>query len=111
MGKIKYSPDAIQDLEDIGDYISETLKSPMAAPNTINKIQDTVDKLADFPFMGSRLSSIARTETDYRYLVSGSYLVFYRADEDSVYIDRVLYGRRNYMTILFGNLPDGNGEP
>ena len=42
-------------------------------------------------------------ESDYRFLVSGNYLVFYRAYGKDVYIDRVLYGRRDYMLILFGD--------
>lgn len=43
------------------------------------------------------------TESDYRFRVSGNYLVFYRAYEKDVYIDRVLYGRCDYMHILFGD--------
>lgn len=101
MAKIKYSATAIQDLEQIGDYIANTLKSPMAALNTVGKIQNSVDKLADFPLIGSPLSFTIGMETDYRFLVCGNYLVFYRAQVDSVYIDRVLYGRRDYMAILF----------
>ncbi len=101
MAKIRYSAAAIQDLEEIGDYIAHTLKSPIAALNTVNKIQDAVDKLTDFPFIGSLLSGIVKTETTYRFLVCGNYLVFYRAQSDSVYISRVLYGRRDYMAILF----------
>jgi len=99
--KIRYSDTAIQDLEEIGDYIEKTLKSPSAALNTVNRIQDAVDMLADFPLIGSPLSSILKRATDYRFLVCGNFLVFYRPQTDSVYIDRVLYGRRDYMTILF----------
>ena len=101
MAKISYSVAAIQDLEEIGDYIAYILKNPLAALNTVNKIQNTVDKLADFPFIGTLLSGVVKTETNYRFLVCGNYLVFYRAQTDSVYISRVLYGRRNYMAILF----------
>ena len=37
----------------------------------------------------------------YRYLVCGSYMVFYHISDSSVQIDRVLYGRRNYVSLLF----------
>ena len=103
MAKIRYSEAAIQDLEEIGDYIAETLKSPMAALNTVSRIQDAVDRLADFPLIGSPLSSIVKAETDYRFLVCGNYLAFYRVRADNIHIDRVLYGRRDYMAILFGD--------
>ncbi|MEW6696122.1 MAG: type II toxin-antitoxin system RelE/ParE family toxin [Bacillota bacterium] len=110
MAKIRYSAAAMQDLEEIGDYIADTLKSPIAALNTVNKIQDAVDKLADFPFIGSLLSGVVKTETNYRFLVCGNYLVFYRAQTDSVYISRVLYGRRDYMAILFDDAAVGEPE-
>ncbi len=110
MIKITYSAAAIQDLEEIGDYIANTLKSAKAALNTVNRIQDTVDKLADFPFIGSLLSCVVKTESNYRFLVCGNYLVFYRAHMDSVYISRVLYSRRDYMAMLFDGVTEDKPE-
>ena len=100
MTKILYSIEALQDLEQLGDYITDTLKTPIAALNTVTKIQDSIDILADFPRSGAPLSSIAEMDTDYRFLVCGNYLAFYRAEEGLVYIDRILYGRRDYLSIL-----------
>ena len=110
MAKILYSDTAIQDLEKIGDYIAEKLKNPIAALNTVSGIQDSIDKLEDFPSMGAPLSSVARISSDYRFLVSGSYLVFYREQEDSVYIDRVLYGKRDYLSLLFDSALERDAE-
>lgn len=45
--------------------------------------------------------SFSIIESDYRFLVSGNYLIFYRACGTEVYIDRVLYGRQDYLRILF----------
>ena len=42
-------------------------------------------------------------ESDYRFIVSGNYISFYRAYGKEVYVDRILYARRNYMRILFGD--------
>ena len=106
MAKIKYSPAAIRDLEQIGDYITMDLKNPISALNTVNHIQDAVDKLADAPHIGSPLSARYENVGDYRYLVCKGYLVFYREQADVVYIDRILYGRRDYLNILFGKLPE-----
>ena len=77
MTKISYSMVAIRDLEQIGNYIAEQLQNPQAALNTVNKIQDAIDKLADFPFIGAQLSSIYEIDIDYRFLVCGNYLAFY----------------------------------
>ena len=101
--KINYSRAAIRDLEQIGDHIAEQLKNPQAALNTVNKIQSAIDKLADYSLIGAPLSSVY--DTDYRFLVCGNYLAFYRARESEVLIDRILYGRQDYIVILFGDLP------
>ena len=100
---IKYSDLAINDLEQIGDYISEQLKNPKSALKIVNDIQDTIDTLVEFPLMGVLLSSVIDIETDYRFLVCGSYLTFYRPQDSKIFIDRILYSRRNYLTILFGD--------
>jgi plasmid stabilization system protein ParE len=108
--KIEYSPKSKQDLEEIGDYIALTLKNPIAALNTVNKIQDRIDKLAKLPTIGIRLSTIADVDSDYRLLVCGNYIAFFHGDESSIYIDRILYGRRDYLSILFPNLPKDDEE-
>ena len=104
MAKINYSIAALEDLIGIGDYIAEELKSPPSALNTVNMIQDTIDNLIDFPLMGVPLSSVVNMDTDYKFLVCGNYLAFYRTNDDIVFIDRILYGRRDYINILFNDL-------
>ena len=104
MPSIEYSPQATSDLEQIGDYIEQDLMSPLSAFNTISSVQDSIDNLSVFPLMGVQLSSIADVDTDYRLLVCGNYLAFYRYDEDTVYIDRIIYGKRDYIAILFPGL-------
>ena len=106
MAKIKYSADAKQDLEQICDYIVETLKNPMAALNAIGKIRDAENKLSDFPFIGKPLPPFVDEGSDYRFLVCGNYLTLYRATEEIVYIDRILHGKRDYMKILFGEITE-----
>ena len=102
MAKINYSPTAFEDLREIKSYISEELCSEPAAINTIEKIMKRIRQLADFPDLGAPLSSIIDLEVPYRFLVCGNYIAFYKTDADNVYIIRVLYGKRNYMQILFG---------
>ena len=102
--KIHYSPESHRDLDDIWDYIVSELQNRSAAERVINRIIDAVDPLKNFAEMGTPLSSIADIGTDYRFLVSGNYMVFYRIQGSDVYIDRVLYGRSNYINILFNDL-------
>ena len=102
--KIHYSPESRHDLDDIWDYIVSELQNRSAAEHVINRIMDAVDHLKNFAEMETLLSSIADVGTDYRFLVSGNYMVFYRVQGSDVYIDRVLYGRSDYMSILFKDL-------
>ena len=102
--KIHYSPESRRDLDDIWDYIVPELQNRSAAERVIDRIIDAVDPLKNFAEMGTPLSSIADIGTDYRFLVSGNYMVFYRVQGNDVYIDRVLYGRSDYMSVLFKDL-------
>ena len=103
MARLDISPEAQRDLREIKKYIEAVLENPTAAVNTVFKITKSMRKLKDFPLIGSPLTSAAGEATDYRVLVCGNYLAFYRVEEDTVYIDRVLYGKRDYMAILFGD--------
>lgn len=102
---IQYSPEALKDLDDIWDYIFSELCNPDAADHTINAILDTADQLETFSNIGTLLSAITEIESDYRFLVSGNYLIFYRSYSHEVYIDRILYSKRDYLRILFPDLP------
>ena len=101
--KIHYSTEARRDLDDIWDYILADLRNSDAAERMVSRIMDAVEQLADFPSIGAPLSSIADTDTDYRFLVTESYMTFYRVLGNDVYIDRILYGRRDYLRILTGD--------
>ena len=106
MIKFYISPQAKSDIEEIKEYITIELDNPIAALNVVSKIMKSMKQLIEFPDMGALLSSVIEIPTNYRFLVSGNYLVFYRHERDSLYVVRVLYGRRDYISILFGELPE-----
>lgn len=103
MNELRLSPEAQADLEEIKAYIAEELENPSAALATVSRITKSMRLLQTHPLAGAPLSSVADVESDYRFLVSGNYMVFYRAYGNTVYVDRVLYGRRDYMRVLFGD--------
>ena len=100
--KVNYSPSALHDLNSIYDYISVELSNVNAADLLINEIIKAIDRLEEFPLSGNPLSSIVDLKTDYYFLVVKNYLVFYRFLNNVVYIDSVLYSKREYLKILFG---------
>ena len=101
MADIVFSPEAKRDLSENGDYIAFKLRNKSAARNLISRIQRVVLSLRQFPESGTLLL-FAGSDIVYRYLVCGSYMIFYHISGDAVHIDRILYGRRDYLSILFG---------
>ena len=99
--KLHYTPEAKRNLDDIWDHIVSELQNRSAAENTVNRIMDAVDQLEAHALIGAPLSAAADADREYRFLVSGNYMIFYRVNGTDVYIDRVLYGRRDYMRVLF----------
>lgn len=106
MAEIKFSSQAITDLQQTKAYITEELCNEQAAAGTVARITKRIRQLSDFPEIGAPLSSIVDFETNYRFLVCGNYTAFYRIENETVNIVRVLYGRRNFMQILFGEPSD-----
>ena len=107
MHKLHLSPEAIRDLEEIRDYIAADLLSPGAALKTIGDITKRLRMLQKNNRLGAKLSSITLMETDERFLVCGNYLAFYRVMPKVVCVDRVLYNKRDYQTLLFAHEPKG----
>jgi addiction module RelE/StbE family toxin len=103
MASLKISPKAQKDMLEIKEYISEELGNQKAATDVLFEITKRIRTLIEFPLLGASLSSIIDIETGYRFLVCGQYTAFYRYENDIVYLDRVLYGRREFMKILFGD--------
>jgi addiction module RelE/StbE family toxin len=101
MRRVLFTPDARTDLQEIRDYITVELRDPEAAERILSEIMARVRALYDFPLAGASLDSVVKYHTDYRFLVCGNYTVFYRVCHDAVQVSRVLYGRRDFMSVLF----------
>ena len=110
MAELIISPSAYADMEEIGDYISGSLHNPAAAQQMIRRFRDAILPLREFPGMGSQLQAEGNERASYRFLVCGSYLIFYHVTADVVCVDRVLYGRRNYTALLFGDRLEDEDE-
>ena len=101
MNNLQISPTAQNDLLDIKSYIAVDLSNPSVAMSTAKKITQKIRKLKDNPLMGAPIASVSPANSDERFLVSGNYLIFYRTFHGTIYIDRVLYGGRDYLRVLF----------
>ncbi len=97
-------------MDGIWNYIALTLRNAPAAERVAGRIMDAVDRLERFPEMGASLAAITNVETAYRFLVCGEYLIFYLIEDGEVTVDRILYGRRDYLHILLGDTEEEAAE-
>lgn len=106
MNKLQVSKAAQKDLQEIKAYLAVDLENPGAAVAAVSKITKKIRLLKDNPLMGPALTAVTDASSDERFLVCGNYLVFYSVTRENIFIDRVLYGRRDYLRVLFGEQAD-----
>lgn len=99
---LRYTPEAIRDLQALRDYIGNTLGNPKAAARITKRILDDCGQLKRHPMLGISLEAKTGCPSDLRCLVCEKWLAFYRVDGDAVSIARILDGRQDYLHILFG---------
>ena len=102
MNRLRLSPLAQDDLLEIKDYIERELLNPDAALKTVGEITHKLRLLEEHSDIGAPVSTSIRFATDERFLVCGKYIAFYHVLPGIVYIDRVLYGKRDYKNLLLG---------
>lgn len=94
--KIKYLPLAVQNLNNIAQYLSGFY--PKTAKRVLKELRDKITKLGETP----KMCEIYRLDPQYCKLVVEQHLVFYQIDESdrTVEIHRVLRGSWNLPQYL-----------
>lgn len=90
------SPDALQDLQDIWDYVA--LDNENAADQLEDDFFSAFEKLARQPRMGHTRKDL--TERDVRFWPTGSYLIVYRETTGALQIVAVLHGSRDIPEVM-----------
>lgn len=96
--KVRIFPTAQQDLKDIVDYLN-TL-SPEAATSYYDEIVEKVQSLSSMPERCPLCRDQQLKLRGYRKLIVRQYIVFFVIHADTVQIRRILYGRRQYESLL-----------
>ena len=96
--KVKIYPAAKQDLLEIIDYLNTLSRE--AALRYYDLLAEEIASLSTMPERYPRPKDLALAAKGYRYLVVKNYLVFYVVSGDTVQIRRILYGRRDYLSLL-----------
>lgn len=97
--KINYSKIAIRDLDRVWPKVFEASKSYDVTESYISELIESIENKSEFPKSATPLY-YENSFTGYYYVVFKSYISFYRIKEDNVLVDRVLYGKSDYLRLL-----------
>ncbi|MBQ7145984.1 MAG: type II toxin-antitoxin system RelE/ParE family toxin [Lachnospiraceae bacterium] len=100
---VAYSPLALQDLLRVRDEVFSACRDKETTDRYMNDLMDAVEAVADFPEIGSPLY-YENLFTSYYRISFKAYLIFYRLEEKRLLVERVLYGKTDYLRLLF---PEG----
>jgi plasmid stabilization system protein ParE len=99
--RINYSPEFLNDLFEIGDYIESQYQNPHAADRITEGIVDATDILAEYPETGGRIFLPGGLDSGYRFVIFQGYLAVYRIQPGEVFVARAVHEKQDYMRILF----------
>ena len=94
MARIIWTESVLQDLDQIADYIS--LDKPTAASRFVQRVFQGVEQLASHPKSGSIPNEL--NGTPYRQLVIPPVRIFYREQDDMVFIIYIMRGERFFRS-------------
>ena len=96
--KIIYTRLALTDLEEIFDYIAED--NFEVAQLYLQSLDDTIQYLSEFPLMGKISIDPELRRRKIRVLVFKRYLIFYKIEDHSIIIQRVVHASRDFIHLV-----------
>ena len=99
--KLRYSPEALDDLDRIWSEVWEVSRDFDTADKYIDDLRDKVRKKIDFPKSGSPLFYMGEFTGIYLVYFK-EYIAFYRIRGDAIEVGRVLFAKSDYMKTFFG---------
>lgn len=98
---IKYSSEALCELETLKEYIASELNAPIAAQKQVNRITKAVRTLVIFPKLHRERRKTSKGNGLRIYPVD-SYLILYSVDDEkqAVNISHIIYGGRDFDSLI-----------
>jgi len=95
------------------NYIKNRLKSPMAAQNHVEELKKKYAKLKENPFARPLVQNKYLASKGIRFIMVKKYMLIYRIDENnnSVFLYRFMYCRRDWINILTNEINADNKRP
>ena len=100
--RYQLTQNAVNDLDDIVNYIVHSLGNPQAASDFMDSLQKVIEKTCSFPESGPMVENEFLTNIGVRKKLVDNYIMYYLPDDDAeiIRVLRVVYGRRNMNQIL-----------
>ena len=98
--RLRYSPQAQLDLDEIFDYFAGALGNPEKGASVVSGILAAARKIPGRATRFPPVGPLPFTADEYRFSQVGSYVIFFRVEDEVVFVDRVLNNRRDYMSLL-----------
>ena len=100
--KVSYSPQALEDLTEIYEYIRFTLQARIAADNQSSRIRKMIRSLDTLPARHSLVEWEPWASMKIYKVPVDNYMIFYRVDDEltTVSIVRIFYSGRNIEDIV-----------
>jgi len=95
--KVRFRPEALDDLEDIYRYVYRATASPVAAERFTTRICEKCRRIGDAPLGGRARDDL---EPGLRMTpFERSAVIAYKVEEDCVRVANIFYGGRDYETL------------
>lgn len=95
---VKLLPAAEEDVEEIYDYLF--IENPFYAEDFLNKFYKSIKKLQRFPKIGKLTEVFNLNRAGYRYIIMDNYHIYYKIEENIVYIYRIIHSAREHLKTL-----------
>jgi len=90
MKRYSLTREALRDLEEAISYVAAD--NPTAAGNLLDRLELSCMRFGEMPHIGRRREELAPSLMSFAV---GSYVIFYRADDEAIQIIRILHGSRD----------------
>jgi addiction module RelE/StbE family toxin len=105
MNRIVWATVAADDFREVFEYLSN--QSQAAARTFVDQVDSAVKRLGTHPHSGRIVPELKKQNISrYREVVLNPWRVFYRYEQDTVYIVSLIDGRRNIEEILLRRVID-----
>ena len=106
MLNLAWRPRAHLDRESIAIYLGLECGNPSAALVAVQRIDAAIERVRALPDTGGRFRMEGLDAKEYRTVHTSPYTVYYRFDEATLSVCRVLHQRQDMNTYALVELPD-----